>query len=59
MQSTKYIYDKYDRLIRKKFYDKENKPANDKWGVSVYSYSYNSDCIQFYESIVEIPKERE
>jgi hypothetical protein len=54
---TKYIYDKYERLIRKKFYDLENKPANDKWGVSVYSYSYNPDCIQFYESkIVEIVK---
>jgi hypothetical protein len=47
---TIYIYDKHDRLIRKKFYDKQNKPANDKWGISAYSFSYNSDCIQFYES---------
>ena len=47
---VKYIYDKSDRLIRKKVYNKENKPEDDKWGVSVYSYSYNSDCIKLYES---------
>ena len=52
---VKYIYDKSDRLIRKKVYNKENKPEDDKWGVSVYSYSYNSDCIKFYES--KIPKD--
>ena len=54
---TKYVYDKNERLIRKKFYDKENKPANDKWGVSSYSYSYNSDCIRLYESkLAEVTK---
>jgi uncharacterized caspase-like protein len=52
---VKYIYDKSDRLIRKKVYNKENKPEDDKWGVSVYSYSYNSDCIKFHES--KIPKD--
>ncbi len=42
---TEYIYDKNDRIIGKKFYNAEKKPANDKWGVATYQYSYNSDCL--------------
>ncbi|MBL0264552.1 MAG: hypothetical protein IPQ05_11890 [Leptospiraceae bacterium] len=44
------IYDEQGRLTKKLFYDKDSKLVGGKWGVATYTYSYNPDCIRFYES---------